>query len=86
MDFGNDAAAYLVGPFTSVVALDRSYLCATVPEDNDSRPFLPAARRTRRVDAGYCDGSISLGRTASWKRWEASPPNSPLAAEPGAAG
>ena len=50
VDFGNDAAAYPVGLFTSIVALDRSYLCATVPEDNDSRPFLPggAEDETRR--------------------------------------
>ena len=34
----------------------------------------PAARRAKRVGASYRDGSISLWRRASWKRWEASPP------------
>ena len=86
VDFGNDAAAYPVGPFTSVVALDRSYLCATVPEDNDSRPFLPGGAEdethrhqlSRRQHLTGAKGIVeAMGSLA---------PNSPSAAAPGAAG
>ena len=74
VDFGNDAAAYpsirppASWPWTGRISAPRC------PRTTTPGRSCPAARRAKRVGASYRDGSISLWRRASWKRWEASPP------------